>query len=175
MVQFIFLKCNWRKGAKSIPKANLRCNFKLRVDFQESDKYLQRTRAHVRSSVLRWLGHLENSTASQPPTELRTRMCTTRIKLLRTGLGPEVWGAVAIAIPATCHSVAGISCSWSWTRLFVLLWSGTLRCRYGTLPAKRTWTNCSMPKSMCKYCSFRFAFGAIRSCLTNCFDFIQVL
>ena len=92
MVQFIFLKCNWRKGAKSIPKANLRCNFKLRVDFQESDKYLQRTRAHVRSSVLRWLGHLENSTASQPPTELRTRICTTRIKLLRTGLGPEVWG-----------------------------------------------------------------------------------
>lgn len=95
MVQFIFLKCNWRKGAKSIPKANLRCNFKLRVDFQESDKYLQRTRAHVRSSVLRWLGHLENSTASQPPTELRTRICTTRIKLLRTGLGPEVWGELA--------------------------------------------------------------------------------
>ena len=96
MVQFIFLKCNWRKGAKSIPKANLRCNFKLRVDFQESDKYLQRTRAHVRSSVLRWLGHLENSTASQPPTELRTRICTTRIKLLRTGLGPEVWGELIL-------------------------------------------------------------------------------
>ena len=53
----------------------------------------------------------------------------------------------------------GISCSWSWTRSYVLSWSSTLRCRYGTQPAKRPWMNCSMPKSMCTYYSFRFAFA----------------
>ena len=49
------------------------------------------------------------------------------------------------------HYVVGISCSMSWTRSFVLSWSSTSRCRYGTPPAKRPWMNCLMPKSMCKF------------------------
>ncbi len=39
-----------------------------------------------------------------------------------------------------------------------VLWV-SLRCWYGTPPAKQPWTNCSMPKSMCKYCSFCFSFA----------------
>ena len=39
--------------AERSKEANFRCNFKLLVDFQESDKYLQRTRAHVHISDLR--------------------------------------------------------------------------------------------------------------------------
>ena len=56
-------------------------------------------------------------------------------------------------------SVADFSCSWSWIRWFVLSWSSTLTCLYGTPPAKRPLTNCSMPKSMCKFYSFSFAFA----------------
>jgi hypothetical protein len=44
----------WWKGANGFPKANLRCVFKLAVEFQETDKYLQCARAHVHISVLRW-------------------------------------------------------------------------------------------------------------------------
>ena len=56
-------------------------------------------------------------------------------------------------------SVADFSCSWSWIRWFVLSWSSTLTCLYGTPPAKRPLMNCSMPKSMCKFYSFSFAFA----------------
>jgi hypothetical protein len=40
-----------------------------------------------------WLGHLDNSTLSIPPTEIWTRMLSTRIKLLQVHFGLWVWGA----------------------------------------------------------------------------------
>ena len=40
----------------------------------------------------------------------------------------------------------GIFCSWSLIRWYVLSWSSTLRCRFGTPPLRRRWTNCLMPK-----------------------------
>ncbi len=44
----------------------------------------------------------------------------------------------------------GIFCSWSLIRWYVLSWSSTMRCRFGTLPLRGCWTNCLMPKSICK-------------------------
>jgi hypothetical protein len=73
---------------------------------------------------------------------------------LDTILGPDPGVSVLYSLyqcPQFSNlAVAGISCSWSWTRWFVLSWPSTLRCQYGTPPAKRPWTNCSMPTSMCK-------------------------
>ena len=57
---------------------------------------------------------------------------------------------IADAADHLFRSMPGISCSWSWIRWFVHSWSSTLRCRYGTPPAKGPLINCLMPKSICK-------------------------
>ena len=41
---------------------------------------------------------------------------------------------------------SGFSCSWSLIRWYVLSWSSTMRCRFGTPPLRGRWTNCLMPK-----------------------------
>ena len=73
----------------------------------------------------------------------------------------QSWGESIVLVVYIHHAayllnsfVAGISCSWPWIRWFVLSLSSTLRCRYGTPPAKGHLMNCSMQKSICKYYHF---------------------
>ncbi len=55
--------------------------------------------AHMSISPFSYgLGHLENSTVSQPPTEIWTSLQLTRIKLLHVHFGLEVWRDTRAAV-----------------------------------------------------------------------------
>ena len=113
----------------------------------------------------------------------RIRSSTALLLFFSLRKGPEStgwrrqlqsWGESIVFVISTHHAayssflcVAGFSRTWSWIRWCVLSWSSTLRCRYGTPPAKRHLTNCWMPKSICKYYLFRIHWHVIEQ--LHCF------
>jgi hypothetical protein len=88
----------WWKGANGFPKANLRCVFKLAVEFQETDKYLQCARAHVHISVLRWAWTPREQYSVPTSDGDMDILQLTRIKLVQVHFGLEVWRDTRAAV-----------------------------------------------------------------------------